>query len=293
MITGGYAFEGSSFGDLLVSICTDPLPRLGDRAPWASAALEKWFQRACARDLDQRFQSADEMIDELHAAANLSFDGRMSFVEENSGLTQLAVSERALQTFWASDTAGEANNTQAIAATHHASELATNTGDASVHTIPGIPEKRRWLVPALMGGAVLVLGAAFIWFTTSGDADAANVRALELSAASELSESGATRSPKDATLPLASSKTLERVKADIATGDKKSAIAEQEAKAAETSDAKSRFKSRAETKSARAESVVKASTKSSKLSVKPKKPPVATPKAVTGKSQSAELDIGF
>ncbi len=168
MITGRYAFEGSSFGDLLVSICTDPLPKLSDQAPWAPLALEQWFQKACARDVDARFQTADEMIDELYAAANLSFDGRMSFSDENSSLNHMVSTAQELHPSGASRTGNEANSSYATAATQHASDGATNTGDASVHTIPGVPEKRRWLVPAILAGALFLTGGATIaWMVAS------------------------------------------------------------------------------------------------------------------------------
>jgi serine/threonine-protein kinase len=166
MLTGKYAFEGSSFGDLLVSICTDPLPKLGQHAPWASQALEAWFQKASAREVSARFQSADEMIDELYAAANLSFDGRMSFTDEHSSVNQL-VGIRDARALRAGGTGNEAKVNYAIAETQHAHSLESNTGAASVHTIPGVPEKKRWLVPALVGGAVFTLAASGIgWFVS-------------------------------------------------------------------------------------------------------------------------------
>jgi len=92
MLTGTYAFEGQSFGDLLVSICTDPLPNLNRAAPNTPAGLNDWFQRACARDPDARYQTSDEMmraltanIDHSESAARLSMtdvtDTRMRFSE--------------------------------------------------------------------------------------------------------------------------------------------------------------------------------------------------------------------
>jgi serine/threonine-protein kinase len=166
MVTGKYAYEGTSFGDLLVSICTDQLPRLADSAPWASRALEEWFQKACAREPANRFQSADEMVDELHAAANLSFDGRMSFSDEHSSVSKVAVvpRERGLR---AGDTGNERQGTYGVAQTHPASELATNTGDASVHTIPGVPVKKRWVLPAVLGSVALVALIGVGWYFAS------------------------------------------------------------------------------------------------------------------------------
>ncbi|HEY6727772.1 MAG TPA: protein kinase [Polyangiaceae bacterium] len=175
MLTGKYAFEGSSFGDLLVSICTNPLPKLSQHAPWVSQSLDNWFQKACAREVDARFQSADEMIDELYAAANLSFDGRMSFSDENSSLNQvLAMGEpRGLAASTAQRAGGTGNEARvayATAATQNARALETSTGAASVHTIPGVPERKQWIVPAAVAGGLLAVMTVGVGWYVSRDA---------------------------------------------------------------------------------------------------------------------------
>ena len=71
-LTGGYAFNGESFADVLVAICTGPLPDLRAAAPWVPQSVAEWFQRACARDVQQRFQSADELIEGLDLALGVS-----------------------------------------------------------------------------------------------------------------------------------------------------------------------------------------------------------------------------
>jgi len=68
MLTGRYAFDGESFGDILVSICTEPLPNLRAFAPSVPDGVVAWFERCCARDPDARFQSADELVEALQAA---------------------------------------------------------------------------------------------------------------------------------------------------------------------------------------------------------------------------------
>jgi serine/threonine-protein kinase len=45
------------------------LPLLREKAPWVPEAVEHWFQRACAKEPLERFQSADEMTEALQAAA--------------------------------------------------------------------------------------------------------------------------------------------------------------------------------------------------------------------------------
>jgi serine/threonine protein kinase len=69
MVTGSHAFDGPSYSDVLVSICTQTLPDIRLAAPWLPAGVRSWFDKACARERDDRFQSADEMVEALLEAA--------------------------------------------------------------------------------------------------------------------------------------------------------------------------------------------------------------------------------
>ncbi len=72
MVTGSHAFDGPSYSDVLVAICTQSLPDIRVAAPWLPPALGAWFDKACARERDARFQSADEMVEALQQAAGPS-----------------------------------------------------------------------------------------------------------------------------------------------------------------------------------------------------------------------------
>lgn len=72
MLTGTVVFDGKTFGDLLFQICTEPLPKMTDVAPWLPAAVDTWFEKACARSPDDRFQTVQEMVDALATAVGLS-----------------------------------------------------------------------------------------------------------------------------------------------------------------------------------------------------------------------------
>jgi len=87
MITGKFGFDGESFGDILVSICTEPLPDIQVAAPWVSDEVAAWFQRCCARDPANRFQSADELLEALQSAvgATIQSVNRRSAPEEQLG----------------------------------------------------------------------------------------------------------------------------------------------------------------------------------------------------------------
>jgi serine/threonine-protein kinase len=72
MFTGNLAFSSESFGDLLFQICTAPLPSLCANAAWLPPTMEAWFQRACAREPQERFASAQQFADALRLAAGLT-----------------------------------------------------------------------------------------------------------------------------------------------------------------------------------------------------------------------------
>ncbi len=67
MLTGMVAFNGESFGDILLKICTEPLPRIGASVS-VPPALEAWFDHVCARDPAMRCGSTQEFMVTLRGA---------------------------------------------------------------------------------------------------------------------------------------------------------------------------------------------------------------------------------
>ncbi len=57
-LVGRMPFHGESVGDLLVTICTAPLPIPSVEAPDVPAGFDQWFARALSRNPDERFQGA-------------------------------------------------------------------------------------------------------------------------------------------------------------------------------------------------------------------------------------------
>jgi len=77
-LTGKQPFESTSLGDLVVKICTAQPPVPSTIAP-VPEAFDAWFLRGLDKDPAQRFRSALEMADELHAllsAEGLGADSR-------------------------------------------------------------------------------------------------------------------------------------------------------------------------------------------------------------------------
>ena len=77
-VTGVLPFEGESVGDLLVKICTSPVPTPSVTVPGLPASFDAWFFRALEREPSRRFSRASELSDALAFAAGLSTRGPTS-----------------------------------------------------------------------------------------------------------------------------------------------------------------------------------------------------------------------
>jgi eukaryotic-like serine/threonine-protein kinase len=71
-IVGRLPFEGESVGDLLVKICTSPIPIPSSVAPDCPVAFDTWFARALQREPGARFTTAQELAEQLMLACGLS-----------------------------------------------------------------------------------------------------------------------------------------------------------------------------------------------------------------------------
>jgi serine/threonine-protein kinase len=71
-VTGVLPFEGESVGDLLVKICTSPVPQPSLTVPGLPAAFDAWFARALEREPAKRFATAQELADALAIAAGVT-----------------------------------------------------------------------------------------------------------------------------------------------------------------------------------------------------------------------------
>ncbi len=67
-LTGQLPFLSGNFGDLVLSICTRPLPVPSSVAPDLPASFDRWWARAAAREASDRFQSASELCESLREA---------------------------------------------------------------------------------------------------------------------------------------------------------------------------------------------------------------------------------
>ncbi len=74
-IVGELPFDGEAIGDLLVKLCTGPIPVPSRVAPDVPPGFDAFIQRSLARDPQQRFQSVQEFSASLCAVAGVSLRG--------------------------------------------------------------------------------------------------------------------------------------------------------------------------------------------------------------------------
>jgi serine/threonine-protein kinase len=68
MLTGKKPFDAETMGGLAIRIHSEPLPLPTDANPELPIDVDAWFARACARDVNARFASANELAVELARA---------------------------------------------------------------------------------------------------------------------------------------------------------------------------------------------------------------------------------
>ena len=63
--TARIPFEGEVLGDIVLKVCVEPLPTVTKFNPDAPQGIDAWFARACHREPPKRFQTIDELADQL------------------------------------------------------------------------------------------------------------------------------------------------------------------------------------------------------------------------------------
>lgn len=74
MLSGDSPFSGTTVGDSIAKICWEPLPLIRQRVPELPERYQAFFDRALARDLERRFQSAQEFLQGFRAAVDPNLD---------------------------------------------------------------------------------------------------------------------------------------------------------------------------------------------------------------------------
>lgn len=74
-MVGQLPFEGEAVGDLLVKLCTAPIPVPSHFAPDVPPGFDAWIMKSLSRETEQRFKSAAEQAASLAALCGLSARG--------------------------------------------------------------------------------------------------------------------------------------------------------------------------------------------------------------------------
>lgn len=88
-LTGALPFRGTAMGDIVVNVCTAPVPSVRELAPELDPAWDPFFAKALAKDPAARFQTARELAGQFAAVAGARLgaapaDG--SAISSSSGL---------------------------------------------------------------------------------------------------------------------------------------------------------------------------------------------------------------
>jgi serine/threonine-protein kinase len=66
-LLGERPFQGASIGELVLKICSKPMPTPSARGP-VPTGFDAWFAKACARDPERRFKSVRELVDTFRSS---------------------------------------------------------------------------------------------------------------------------------------------------------------------------------------------------------------------------------
>jgi serine/threonine-protein kinase len=69
--TARIPFEGEVLGDIVLKVCVEPLPTVTKFNPDAPQGIDAWFARACHREPAKRFQTVDELAEQLGKVCGL------------------------------------------------------------------------------------------------------------------------------------------------------------------------------------------------------------------------------
>ena len=171
-MTGRLPFSGDEVGEVLVEVCTAPIPRPSSIAPDLGPDVDRFFDRALAREPEQRFQSVGELLGALAALAG-------------AAQAPAAMAPQPLV---------PAGATGVTTAPSHTPAPSMGTLSPSEHTQrrPAAPSRgARMAILLTLSGVVLVVGVAgFLAVRSTPGADGADVQP------SQPSQGIATASPE-------------------------------------------------------------------------------------------------
>ena len=195
-IVGALPFEGEAVGDLLVKLCTAPIPVPSQLAPDVPPSFDAWLVRALNRDPAQRFASAAQLAESLALVCGLSLRGQFASPGGSGAYAALSSGERPL--FVAEATSGAYSGVSSAYGNASRPPTALVTGAPTTQT--PTPSKRTGTgaIVAAALAALIVLGiggAVAVKKLTAGPASAADGAPLSAVAPTETAKSAPSSAP--------------------------------------------------------------------------------------------------
>jgi serine/threonine protein kinase len=188
-IIGVLPFEGEAVGDLLVKLCTAPLPIPSQVAPDVPPGFDAWFAKALTREPAGRFASSAELAESLAAVCGLPVRGAYStgdipipsFASGPMGHSSPALTPAPGQAPYGVlpvtpyPTADRTGPNRAFSHSGNANTLQMATGAPTTQTPAPLASKNTGAIIAVAAAAVVVLaiGGAVLLKTFGGDSTAA------------------------------------------------------------------------------------------------------------------------
>jgi serine/threonine-protein kinase len=179
---GQLPFDGEAVGDLLVKLCTAPLPIPSQVSLDVPPGFDAWFTKALSREPQERFATANELADALANVCGLPVRGSFSTGDipiPSFASGPMAASGNRLPavvsvTPYPSADGSGPHPAAVSAGVSVANTLQMATGAPTTQTPPPIPAKSRSTVLVVAAAAVVVLGVGLgIALKMLGDSGAA------------------------------------------------------------------------------------------------------------------------
>jgi hypothetical protein len=163
-LSGVRPWQGfEAVGELIVAICTAPMPLVQDRAPWVPAALAEIVGRAMERNAAERYATVRELGEALERLAGGRLTLRVEEIAPVTGEERRAVAERAATADSRSVSGAEPPSAGIVAGT-----LASHGGEGLAQSVAAPPVRSRKPLVAAVGAAGGVAVVAVLLALTLG-----------------------------------------------------------------------------------------------------------------------------
>jgi serine/threonine-protein kinase len=193
-LTGKKPFDAETMGGLAIRIHSEPLPMPSALNPKLPEAVDHWFMRACARNVDERYASAKELATDLARAINGEAPRSMDAPRISTGGDKR---KSAVPSSGGADP---------VAPTMSASSVGASTESGIVRG-GSTQSKSRNRVLVLIGIVLVVPPLAFFGFSAAFKKDPGRVGADPSAGGMTTTAAGSTPIVGSASTPIASSST--------------------------------------------------------------------------------------